>query len=133
MAHTTSIYYRDRLGFEPDSEPHRQYSSGSRLEQSRSEMSSSSRQQVQQQQQQQMQQHATTASSSHSHVASSSSTSTHRMTRQEQSNSMAGGHTSLSTSGNGTNGHETTTVARMESRSVTGGHYEENLNKFKGS
>ena len=27
MAHTTSVYYRDRLGFEPDYEPHRQYAS----------------------------------------------------------------------------------------------------------
>lgn len=26
MAHTTSVYYRDRLGFEPDYEPHRQSS-----------------------------------------------------------------------------------------------------------
>ncbi len=25
MAHTTSIYYRDRLGFEPDYEPHRRH------------------------------------------------------------------------------------------------------------
>lgn len=27
MAHTTSIYYRDRLGFEPDYEPTRQHAS----------------------------------------------------------------------------------------------------------
>ena len=31
MAHTTSVYYRDRLGFEPDFEPHRsQFNGGSK-------------------------------------------------------------------------------------------------------
>ena len=145
MAHTTSIYYRDRLGFEPDYEsPHRQYGSGERGRATMEQHGSSS-----------VQRHVSSSHSSSSHAVHASSTSSTMMSSRHVTSSSGGGATSVmhhksATNGsayyesNGHGGHgghhanggdhggAVTTVSRMDTHR-SGGHYEENLQQFKGS
>ena len=144
MAHTTSIYYRDRLGFEPDYEsPHRQYGRGdgtstNMLEERHHAGGSSS-----------VQRHSSHSSSYAVQQSSSSSVTQQRhLVSSSSSASASVMHHKASANGSyayeanggggGANGHHAngdgvTTLARMEQRSLTGGHYEENLQQFKGS
>ena len=144
MAHTTSIYYRDRLGFEPDYEsPHRQYgrgdgtrttSSTNMLEErhhgssSVQRHSSSSSYAVQQ-----------TSSSSASQVTqqrhvSSSSASAASVVHHKSANGSSYAYEANGSNGHHANGGSDGVMVRMgEQRSLTGGHYEENLQQFKGS
>ena len=143
MAHTTSIYYRARLGFEPDYEsPHRQYSGGGGGKTSSGKVATMEGSSVQRHVSSSMQ-----SSSSHAVRASSSSTS---MTRQVTSSSASYQQKSSSTANgsaayysvDSTNGHGgyhangdsgiVTTVSRMDTHR-SGGHYEDNLQQFKGS
>lgn len=109
MAHTTNVYYRDRLGFEPDFEPERrQYSSSNqKVVSAVSEMTSTT----------------TRSSTSVRHIRTSgqlTSSSTHH-------------------SNNGTaavaSKHYTSDSSHYQLESdamMKGGVYEENLTKFKG-
>ena len=150
MAHTTSIYYRDRLGFEPDYEsPHRQYGGGSggsaagggrnsastTMEASHSMHGSSS-----------VQRHVSSSHMSSSSAVQQAVSSTSSVTRQHVTSSSASYQKSSAANGsmalyesNGHGGHHAngdhsavTTVSRMDTHR-SGGHYEENLQQFKGS
>ena len=138
MAHTTSIYYRDRLGFEPDYEsPHRQYGGGGGRTTDSATMEGHGGS---------VQRHVSSSHSSSSHaVHAVSSLSSSSVTRHQVTSSAASYQKSSAANGTSayyeSNGHghhangdhgAVTTVSRMDTHR-SGGHYEENLQQFKGS
>ncbi len=104
MAHTTHSYYRDRLGFEPDAEPHRRHATSQRKDQLTKTSASAT--------------NDSNDSNSHSH------SSRIRVLEQQQ-------HTVV-TSSTSTSSRTKTVSNGGAGPIMPTGVYEENLNKFKG-
>jgi hypothetical protein len=120
MSHTTSSYYRDRLGFEPDAEPHRQYASSSETRHvsasavSTTVITGTSSSSL-------TRKSGTNVATSHRESTSNGSSFAHRESSSSQQH-HGHGHYVGTHVGNGKTGES----------SLTGVVYEENLSKFKG-
>ena len=107
MAHTTSIYYRDRLGFEPDYEPHRLHSAAANASENKGKTTS----------------RTSGVSNSSNGVKSSGNSSG---IGKSSGSGADGGRMN-----NGMGDYVGVKVGNGHS-DIKGGVYEENLNKFKG-
>ena len=121
MAHTTSVYYRDRLGFEPETEGRRQYSQQQTTQTKSQYMSSTA-----------VASSTTAYSSSHigngngngSALGEESSYQQHHHSRHQKS--ITDGSTHGSAHG------RSAPAGAPPGSAASQGMYEENLNKFKG-
>ena len=118
MAHTTNIYYRDRLGFEPEYESHLQANSQHQTTVTKSTLYTSST--------------SKTAAASSSSVTGAVSGTVRSYSSKQQSHHSG----SAVSAGNGTVQTQSSSQSMVDhqqsSNNSSHGIYEENLTKFKG-